>query len=197
MFRIFLSNIFAHPTIHIPDVLLSEVLATLPVPATPASNADSTNPSLSATPSSHSDENPLVAPSPGPQHLLKNPAATEGDVRDPQSAEAPVPVTAKRGSVFGGANPTCPRCSKSVYFAEMIQGPGGSKYHKLCFRCSDCDKSLDSMNSCVTTENILLCKTCYSKKHGPVGFGCVLKASCSAWYVLDVIIGQVSRCPGK
>jgi len=67
-----------------------------------------------------------------------------------------------------------------VYHAEMIQGPGGSKYHKLCFRCTDCDKSVDSTNSCVTSENVLLCKTCYSKKHGPVGFGCGPKS------ILDV-----------
>ena len=126
--------------------------------------------------SSHSDQKPVAVP---PQDtdrgvIGKAPGLSSAagmDSRVSESTDSHPPVTAKRGSLTGAANPTCPRCSKNVYFAEMIQGPGGSKYHKLCFRCSDCDKSLDSMNSCVTTENVLLCKTCYSKKHGPVGFG--------------------------
>ena len=99
------------------------------------------------------------------------PVTTVSNSQSLEIMEAAIPAAPKRGSVFGGTNSTCPRCEKNVYFAEMIHGPGGSKYHKLCFRCFDCDKSLDSMNSCVTTDNVLLCKTCYSKKHGPVGFG--------------------------
>ncbi len=126
--------------------------------------------------SSRSDQKPVAVP---PQDtdrgvIGKAPGLSSSagiDSRVSESTNSHPPVAAKRGSLTGAANPTCPRCSKNVYFAEMMQGPGGSKYHKLCFRCSDCDKSLDSMNSCVTTENVLLCKTCYSKKHGPVGFG--------------------------
>ncbi|RKO88833.1 hypothetical protein BDK51DRAFT_9665, partial [Blyttiomyces helicus] len=45
---------------------------------------------------------------------------------------------------FGGSA-GCPKCTKSVYFAEQVLGPGGTKYHKLCFRCSECNKMLDSM----------------------------------------------------
>ncbi|KAI9348641.1 hypothetical protein BDR26DRAFT_853637 [Obelidium mucronatum] len=64
----------------------------------------------------------------------------------------------------------CPRCSKQVYFAEQILGPGGVKYHKLCFRCSDCGKSLDSTNM-ADKDSVLFCKTCHSKKFGPKGYG--------------------------
>jgi cysteine/glycine-rich protein len=53
----------------------------------------------------------------------------------------------------------------------MMQGPGGSKWHKICFRCTECDKAVDSLSSCVTQDNVLMCKTCYSKKLGPVGYG--------------------------
>jgi hypothetical protein len=156
---------FEHESIQTSKLLLVDVSATLP----------------SAVPdpqSSHSDQKPVAVPPRDTDRgvIGKAPGLSSAagmDSRVSESTDSHPPVTAKRGSLVGAANPTCPRCSKNVYFAEMIQGPGGSKYHKLCFRCSDCDKSLDSMNSCVTTENVLLCKTCYSKKHGPVGFGCV------------------------
>jgi hypothetical protein len=163
---------------HCPDVA-----ASLPLPATSVAHLDISTSSASLittvplADSKHTIQEQLPEPS---QHRVRmevdgkalNSAAAANDSRDADSAPATIPVAAKRGSVVG-TSPTCPRCGKNVYFAEMIQGPGGSKYHKLCFRCSDCDKSLDSMNSCVTSENILLCKTCYSKKHGPVGFGWV------------------------
>ncbi len=58
-----------------------------------------------------------------------------------------------------------------MYHAELMQGPGGSKWHKLCFRCAACDKPVDTVTSFVTAENVLMCKTCYSKLRGPVGFG--------------------------
>ncbi|KAJ3083113.1 hypothetical protein HDU99_000581 [Rhizoclosmatium hyalinum] len=64
----------------------------------------------------------------------------------------------------------CPRCGKQVYFAEQVLGPAGVKYHKLCFRCSDCGKSLDS-TTMTEKESVLFCKTCYNKKWGPKGFG--------------------------
>jgi hypothetical protein len=170
-----------------PELLLLDVAATLPLPATSFSSVECSIPSSSAHSSSRADQKPLSGPPQDPNHDISGKASLPVST-ERETAEAPPPVAAKRGSVVGGTNPTCPRCSKNVYFAEMIQGPGGSKYHKLCFRCSDCDKSLDSMNSCVTTENVLLCKTCYSKKHGPVGFGCVSVACCHVECVVNIII---------
>ncbi len=170
---------------NMPELLLLDVAGTLPLPATFVSSVKCTNPSSPAYSSSRADENPLPGTSQDPHHHVSGKASIPVST-ERETAQVPHSVTAKRGSVVGGTNPTCPRCSKNVYFAEMIQGPSGSKYHKLCFRCSDCDKSLDSMNSCVTTQNILLCKTCYSKKHGPAGFGCV--ASCRVGCVVKQII---------
>ena len=65
----------------------------------------------------------------------------------------------------------CARCGNVVYHAECVQGPGGLKWHKICFRCTCCDKAVDSVTSSVTADNVLMCKTCYSRQKGPVGYG--------------------------
>lgn len=46
-------------------------------------------------------------------------------------------------SRFGGGD-KCGRCQKTVYFAEAREGPNNIKYHKPCFSCLLCNKSLDS-----------------------------------------------------
>jgi hypothetical protein len=38
----------------------------------------------------------------------------------------------------------CPRCNKTVYFAEAREGPNNIKYHKMCFTCITCSKVVDS-----------------------------------------------------
>lgn len=53
------------------------------------------------------------------------------------------------GSAFGGAKKTdgtgCPRCGYSVYEAERMISKTSS-WHKRCFNCADCHRSLDSTN---------------------------------------------------
>ena len=44
---------------------------------------------------------------------------------------------------FGGGD-KCGRCGKTAYFAEAREGPHNIKYHKSCFTCLACNKSLDS-----------------------------------------------------
>lgn len=44
---------------------------------------------------------------------------------------------------WGSGTPSCPRCNKSVYFAEQIKAVGKT-YHKTCLRCASCGTSLDS-----------------------------------------------------
>jgi len=63
----------------------------------------------------------------------------------------------------------CPTCDKAVYAAEE-KIAGGHRWHKGCFKCSMCNKLLDS-TSCAEHENKLYCKTCYGRKFGPKGYG--------------------------
>jgi len=71
-------------------------------------------------------------------------------------------------SRFGGGD-KCPRCKKTVYFAEAKEGPNNIKYHRPCFTCMACAKTLDSHFSQHQEE--LYCKPCYGKLYGPKGFG--------------------------
>ncbi|KFH67174.1 hypothetical protein MVEG_07697 [Podila verticillata NRRL 6337] len=75
----------------------------------------------------------------------------------------------KMPMTFGGGD-ICPRCQKTVYAAESALAPGGGKYHKMCLRCMECSKSLDSTNI-TDRQGEILCKTCYSKKYGAKGYG--------------------------
>ena len=49
------------------------------------------------------------------------------------------PATAM--SQFGGG-PKCPKCGKSVYFSDEVKAEG-RKWHKQCFKCTKCNKTLD------------------------------------------------------
>lgn len=65
--------------------------------------------------------------------------------------------------------PKCPKCEKSVYAAEEKLA-GGHKWHKACFKCSMCNKMLDS-TSCAEHDGALYCKVCHGRKFGPKGYG--------------------------
>ncbi|KAH7868305.1 uncharacterized protein C8R40DRAFT_845531 [Lentinula edodes] len=73
---------------------------------------------------------------------------------------------------WGGETPNCPKCGKSVYFAEQVKAVGKT-YHKGCLRCSECSTSLDS-NKLRDHEGVPLCSRCYNKLHGPQGNGYAL-----------------------
>ncbi|EJD04894.1 LIM-domain-containing protein [Fomitiporia mediterranea MF3/22] len=66
---------------------------------------------------------------------------------------------------YGGV-PYCPRCSKAVYAAEQIMGPGRMLYHKPCLACTTCNKRLDSL-SLMEHDKEPYCKQCYNKSFGP------------------------------
>ena len=72
-------------------------------------------------------------------------------------------------SRFGGA-PKCPVCDKSVYAAEKMLGPESKAYHKACFKCSECNKKVDSVTMAAKGA-VLYCKTCYGSNFGPTGYG--------------------------
>ncbi|KAF9112311.1 hypothetical protein BGX27_003630 [Mortierella sp. AM989] len=79
-------------------------------------------------------------------------------------------ITTSKKTSFGGGGDICPRCQKTVYHAESALAPGGSKYHKLCLRCVECSKSLDSTNM-NDRQGVPYCKTCYGKAFGAKGYG--------------------------
>lgn len=45
------------------------------------------------------------------------------------------------------------------------------EWHKKCFKCKDCNKTLDSIIACDGPDKDVYCKTCYGKKWGPHGYG--------------------------
>ena len=62
-------------------------------------------------------------------------------------------------SYGGGAK--CPKCQKTVYFNEEVLA-AGKKWHKTCFRCFQCSKSLDSMTM-ANRGGELYCQACHKK----------------------------------
>ncbi|KAK7039144.1 hypothetical protein VNI00_010048 [Paramarasmius palmivorus] len=73
---------------------------------------------------------------------------------------------------WGGNTPSCPKCEKSVYFAEQVKAVGKT-WHKNCLRCSECSTLLDSTRL-RDHDGTPLCGRCYNKLHGPAGNGYAL-----------------------
>ncbi|KAJ6553976.1 hypothetical protein DFH09DRAFT_1366051 [Mycena vulgaris] len=65
---------------------------------------------------------------------------------------------------------TCPRCSKTVYAAEQIMGPGRKFYHKPCLACMTCKKRLDSL-TLLEHDQEPYCKSCHGKNFGTHNIG--------------------------
>ncbi|XP_042346776.1 cysteine and glycine-rich protein 3 [Plectropomus leopardus] len=82
---------------------------------------------------------------------------------------APSGSPAHKSSPKFGCSDRCPRCSKAVYAAEKVMG-AGKPWHKTCFRCVLCGKSLES-TTVTDKDGELYCKVCYAKNFGPKGFG--------------------------
>uniref|UniRef100_A0AAY5K9C3 Cysteine-rich protein 2 n=1 Tax=Esox lucius TaxID=8010 RepID=A0AAY5K9C3_ESOLU len=58
-----------------------------------------------------------------------------------KKAHARGPVKAASFSTFSGEPSKCPRCSKTVYFAEKVTSLG-KDWHRPCLRCERCSKTL-------------------------------------------------------
>ena len=85
----------------------------------------------------------------------------------PKKSPTPSPATNSR---FGGGGDKCPRCDKTVYFAEAREGPNNVKFHKACFSCVTCRKTL-SDSTFSERQGEIYCKVCYARDFGPKGFG--------------------------
>lgn len=85
------------------------------------------------------------------------------------------------GRAFCGARRTdgtgCRRCGFAVYEAEKMISKS-KVWHKRCFSCNECHKSLDSTNLCDAQDGEIYCRGCYGRNYGPKGVGFGLGAGC-------------------
>ncbi|KAL0577171.1 hypothetical protein V5O48_004810 [Marasmius crinis-equi] len=63
---------------------------------------------------------------------------------------------------WGGGTPSCPKCEKSVYFAEQVKAIGKT-WHKNCLRCKECNTLLDSTRL-RDHQDTPFCGRCYNKR---------------------------------
>ncbi|XP_016057140.1 PREDICTED: cysteine and glycine-rich protein 3 isoform X1 [Miniopterus natalensis] len=89
--------------------------------------------------------------------------------QSPKQARSATSSNPSKFTAKFGESEKCPRCGKSVYAAEKVMG-GGKPWHKTCFRCAICGKSLESTNV-TDKDGELYCKVCYAKNFGPTGIG--------------------------
>ncbi|XP_021913746.1 muscle LIM protein Mlp84B-like isoform X7 [Zootermopsis nevadensis] len=90
------------------------------------------------------------------------------DVLD--ESEAPRTTVIDTAVIKAPAGQGCPRCGGVVYAAEQVLAKG-REWHRKCFKCHDCTKTLDSILACDGPDRDVYCKTCYGKKFGPHGYG--------------------------
>ncbi len=94
-------------------------------------------------------------------------------------------------SKYGGGD-KCPRCNKTVYFAEAREGPNNIKYHKMCFNCVVCRKVVDS--TFTERQGEIYCKSCYGKEYGPKGNKQRIGTSSSFFFFRrDMMLAPCSR----
>lgn len=64
----------------------------------------------------------------------------------------------------------CSRCGYAVFAAEQMISKN-RVWHKRCFSCADCNRSLDSTNLNDGPNGEIYCRGCYGKNFGPKGVG--------------------------
>ncbi|XP_046666177.1 LOW QUALITY PROTEIN: muscle LIM protein Mlp84B-like [Homalodisca vitripennis] len=78
------------------------------------------------------------------------------------------------GKPFGGSKASdgkgCSRCGFPVYAAEQMISKNRI-WHKRCFSCVDCRRSLDSTNLNDAPDQEIYCRGCYARNFGPKGVG--------------------------
>ncbi|CAG7785974.1 unnamed protein product [Allacma fusca] len=74
------------------------------------------------------------------------------------------------GQLKGNEENSCGRCGFAVFEAEKMLCKA-KVWHKRCFNCADCRRSLDSTNLCDSPDGEIYCRACYGRKFGPKGVG--------------------------
>ncbi|KAF7690678.1 cysteine-rich protein 2-like isoform X1 [Silurus meridionalis] len=78
------------------------------------------------------------------------------------------PVKAASFSSFSGEPNTCPRCNKTVFFAEKVMSLG-KNWHRPCLRCERCSKTLAPGSHAEHDSQPYCHKPCYAVLFGPKG----------------------------
>lgn len=81
------------------------------------------------------------------------------------SIDAKPQVGQKRSDGHG-----CARCGYPVYAAEQMISKN-RVWHKRCFSCAECHRSLDSTNLNDGPDGDIYCRGCYNRNFGPKGVG--------------------------
>lgn len=100
-----------------------------------------------------------------------SPSASSSSCSSPSLESCP-PQHARTSSVssINRDDPQCcPSCGKRVYFAEEVKVQK-RKWHRLCFKCQSCSKSLEP-GRCSEHEKQIYCQSCYGRMFGPRGYG--------------------------
>ncbi|KAL7871333.1 hypothetical protein SRHO_G00063160, partial [Serrasalmus rhombeus] len=96
---------------------------------------------------------------------------TEPEPKAEEKKAAPLtrgPVKAASFSSFSGQPNICPRCSKTVYFAEKVTSLG-KDWHRPCLRCERCGKTLAPGSHAEHDGQPYCHKPCYAVLFGPKG----------------------------
>ncbi|XP_066533293.1 cysteine-rich protein 2-like [Hoplias malabaricus] len=108
-------------------------------------------------------------------YIYETPVPTEPDPGpEPKPKEkksvppARGPVKAASFSSFSGRPNICPRCSKTVYFAEKVSSLG-KDWHRPCLRCERCSKTLAPGSHAEHHGQPYCHKPCYAVLFGPKG----------------------------
>ncbi|KYR00555.1 LIM-type zinc finger-containing protein [Tieghemostelium lacteum] len=92
---------------------------------------------------------------------------------DAQTPEAVPPVTTFDKPVQSDEvtlfDKNCPKCGKAAFFSEK-KIYNGRDWHKTCFCCFTCNKSLVS-GQYSEKQGLIYCPRCYESKYGSKGFG--------------------------
>ncbi|KAJ1860719.1 hypothetical protein LPJ73_001263 [Coemansia sp. RSA 2703] len=112
-------------------------------------------PALPQRPGSSTTTTELAAPKTPPRQQMA------GNVRKADISPSSVFSSGRRRVSIQPTRDMCPRCSKPIYHAEKVVGPGGP-WHQGCFKCRNCNCALSST---ILTEHDgeAYCRTCYTK----------------------------------
>lgn len=79
-------------------------------------------------------------------------------IQSNSETHAPKTTVVDTASIMAPAGQGCPRCGGAVFAAEMVLAKG-SEWHKKCFKCKDCTRTLDSIIACDGPDKDVYCRS--------------------------------------